>query len=321
MERYVYGIDVGGTNIKIGLFSINPIKRITKVEIKTPMENQRTKTFDNIIKKIIEVNEKNKITFENIIGIGLAVPCPTTDGKTGICPNIDLGDLAIDKEFKKRIPKHIEVTVSNDANMAALGEYMQVSQKYKNAVFYTLGTGVGGGVIINGKILEGYNGTAGEFGHMQVFEPNNTMCGCGKSGCLEQVTGTKGMLELAKHFSKYKKSLVEKDELTIKDIYDFAKMGDDVAKRVVDNAMEALATSASILAVTINPDVFIIGGGVSNAGNFLIDRLKHFYQEKARFNTGNTPFILAKLKNDAGIYGAAHYVCEVINDGYKEVLL
>lgn len=309
MKKYVYGIDVGGTSIKIGLFSFEPIKKVNVIEIKTPLMNQKTAIFDEIIKAITNINKENSISFNNLIGIGLAVPCPTIDCVTGLCPNVDLSNLNIADEIKERIDVPILITVANDANMAALGEFKHIGGIFNNAVFYTLGTGVGGGLIVDGKIIEGSNGTAGEFGHMLVGRPDQEeICGCGKSGCLEQIAGTKGMLKKVKQFTRYKKSLLEKDDLTIKDIFDAAKMGDEVANDVVDIAMDALARSASILSVTINPDVFIIGGGIANAGTFLIDKLTNAYKTYARFDTEKIPITLAKLKNEAGIYGAAHYV-------------
>lgn len=314
MKKYVYGVDIGGTNIKIGLFSIEPIKKSEVIQIETPILNQRSAIFDDIIKAMEEVNESKQISFDNILGIGIAVPCPTIECVTGICPNVDLSELNILEEFKKRLNKNLYITVSNDANMAALGEFKFIGDDYNNAAFYTLGTGVGGGVIIDGKVIEGINGTAGEFGHMLVGRPSDEICGCGKSGCLEQIAGTKGMLNLAKEYSKYKKSLVEKEDLTIKDIYDYAKMGDVVANRVVDTVIDALAKSASILAVIVNPDIFIIGGGIANAGDFLIDKLTIAYKKYARFNTGTTQFVLARLKNDAGTFGAAHNVYGAYRD-------
>lgn len=309
MKKYVYGIDVGGTNIKIGLFLVESFKKIDVKEIQTPLTNQRSAIFDEIINGITYINKANDITLDNLIGIGIAVPCPTVECVTGICPNVDLSNLNIANEITKRLDKKVLVTASNDANMAALGEFKRIGKAYNNAVFYTLGTGVGGGVIIDGKIIEGIDGTAGELGHMLVGRVNDEdICGCGKSGCLEQIAGTKGMLKQVKHFTRYNKSLLEKDTITIKDIFDAAKMGDKVANDVVDIAMDALARSASILAVTINPDVFIIGGGIANAGSFLIDKLTSAYKSYARFSTDKTPFVLAKLKNDAGIYGAARYI-------------
>lgn len=308
MNKYVYGVDIGGTNIKIGLFTVEPFKKIKTVEIPTPKKNQRKAIFKDITKVIKSLNDE--FIIDDFKGIGLTVPCPVLEGVTGLCPNVDLSDLDVTKALKSAFKGNYTVSVSNDANMAAFGEYKHLSGNLDNVAFYTLGTGVGGGLIVNGQLIEGINGTGGEFGHMSIYQDSNVLCGCGKFGCLEQYSGAKGILRIANNYRKFRTTLIDKEDLTIKEIFDAAKMQDEVAINVVDDAIEALAISASILAVTVNPEMFIIGGGIANAGSFLIDKLTEKYKEVARFNTKDTPFVIAKLKNDAGIHGAAHYVYE-----------
>lgn len=317
MNKYVYGVDVGGTNIKIGLFQIKPFKKISDKEVKTPTGDDSNLIFDKIVETIELLNEESKVDYNDVSGIGVAVPCPIVCGDVSLCPNIGIKNTNINNEIKKRIPKHILVESGNDANMAALGEFNSFKENYKNAVFYTLGTGVGGGIVVNGKIIEGRRGAAGELGHMRIDEGTDELCGCGLPGCLEVYAGTKGMLNAARRYATYETSLVEKSNLTIKDIFDFAKMGDKVANKVVDDAMEALAISAANVALTVDPDIFIIGGGVANAGDFLIDRLKKFYKLHARFDTDKIDFVLARLKNTAGSFGSAYYVIDKINESNK----
>lgn len=314
MNKFVYGIDLGGTNIKVGLFSTNPIKLTMKKSVATPTENQEETIFSKIVEVINAMNLERGLSFDNVIGVGIAVPCPIIAGEIGICPNIALNHINVEHELAKLLPKGIIITASNDANMAALGEFRNAKEDYTNAAFYTLGTGVGGGLIINKEIVEGKHGTGGEFGHIKVFDKMDTTCGCGSNGCLEQLAGTAGLIEFAKRYMVYESSILQDKKLTVKAIFDAAKVGDSVGVKVVDKALNALAMSASIIAVTADPDVFIIGGGVSNAGQFLIDRITHFYKKHARFNTGQIPFILAKLKNDAGMYGAAYHLHDKDNN-------
>ena len=209
----------------------------------------------------------------------------------------------------------IKVKAANDANVAALGEQWQGGGKgYQNIVMFTLGTGVGGGIIQNGQIVSGANGAAGEIGHMVITEPENVVgtCGCGHQGCLEQIASATGIVNLAK------RQLTECDEasilrqyapLTAKDVLDAAKAGDALACRVAEQMMQALGRAAAYIACVMNPDVFVIGGGVSRAGEYLTEGIRRYYQQYAFHASAETPFVLASLGNDAGMTGAAGMVC------------
>ncbi|TNF09820.1 MAG: ROK family protein [Bacillota bacterium] len=307
MQKFVYGIDVGGTNLKFGLFEFNKMHLIDQIEIKTPMTNHEVSIFESIFNTIKLVNERNSISIDQIHGIGLAVPCPVKNGFVKLCPNLSWREMDILASMRRYFSKEIQIVVSNDANVAAFGENMVLEKPFMNAIFYTLGTGVGGGVIIDGKILEGGTGLGGEIGHMHMFDDESTdQCGCGSKGCLEQVCGTSAVLSYAKKLSITSSTSLNINNLSIKNIFDEAKAGDDVAIKVVNRIADYIAKSASILAVILDPEVFIIGGGVSKAGQYLIDLIQNHYKKYARFTTGNIPFILARTGNNAGIIGAAY---------------
>ncbi len=307
MKKYVYGVDIGGTNIKFGLFGIPEMQLIQKTEYSTPQSNHETSIFVLVFDVIEEMNKINNVELSQIEGVGIAVPCPVKNGFIEKCPNLNWVKLDIYSSMKKFLPSNIKIAVSNDANIAAYGENQSLEVPHKNAVFYTLGTGVGGGIIIEGEILEGRTGAGGEIGHMRVFDGVEP-CSCGLSGCLEQICGTNAILKYTKELSNKYPTKLDLSKLSVKDVFDYAKNGDFVSMKVIDRIGEYMAISASILSVSLDPDVFIIGGGVSRAGDIIIEAIRRHYKKHARFSTGDIPFILAKTGNDAGIIGAANYV-------------
>lgn len=311
---YVYGIDIGGTSIKVGLFSLPNITLINTYELKTPKSNHEKSIFTVIIDEIDKINQDLGINFEHILGIGLAIPCPVKNGYVIKCANLKWSQSNVVEAFKNILPDHVEVAVANDANLAAYGENESLEKPFSNVVFYTMGTGIGGGIIINHKLIEGSLGMAGEIGHMPVSSEIEEVCGCGSRGCLEQICGTKAMIDYAKmRLNTIESHLAHVKELTIKEIFDAAKAGDDLALEVVDRVSKHMGLSASTLAVTLDPEAFIIGGGISKAGDFLLERIKHYYKQSARFHTGTIPFLLAKTGNSAGMVGGAYLVLQKIN--------
>ena len=304
--NYTFGIDIGGTNIKVGLFTISNFSLVEKREVPTPKENHMESIFVESKRVMMEILEHQHLTLEDIHGVGFAVPCPVKDGYVIKCPNLNWNQLDIVKSVKNLLTPHIEVVVSNDANIAAYGENYSLDTPLQNAVFYTLGTGVGGGIIIDGKIVEGRTGAGGEIGHMPIFE-GKEICGCGKTGCLEQICGTKAILSYAKELSAKYDSSIDFSHLTVKAVFDAAKQNDQIGSLVLDRVANYIALSASKLAVSLDPDIFIIGGGIAKAGNILIEKIEQHYQKYARFGTIDVPFVLAKTGNDAGIIGAAKY--------------
>ncbi|MDX9690806.1 MAG: ROK family protein [Acholeplasmataceae bacterium] len=306
MQKFVYGIDVGGTNIKIGLFIKESMNMIDQLEIKTPESNHQVAIFQSIFNTVVSMNQRNNLSMDQIYGIGLAVPCPVKNGLVKHCPNLSWRDMDVIASMRGFFPSDIQVVVSNDANVAAYGENMVLENPYMNAVFYTLGTGVGGGIIIDGNLLEGGTGLGGEIGHMFMFDGATKDCGCGSRGCLEQICGTAGILSYANELSQTSPTILDMSQLTVKAVFDAAKLNDSVAYQVVLRLADYIARSASILAVVLDPEVFIIGGGISKAGDFLIQLVETQYKNYARFTTTKIPFILARTGNNAGIIGAAY---------------
>ena len=314
MKEYCFGIDVGGTTIKIGFFKNNG-EVLDKWEITT-----RTENFgENILSDICEAMEaklaEKGISLDDIEGVGIGLPGPiTNDGTVLQCVNLGWGTFNVEEKLSEMF-RGIKVKAGNDANVAALGEAWQGGGKdYDDIVMITLGTGVGGGVIINGKILTGYNGGAGEIGHMHVDDNETDSCNCGRKGCLEQFTSATGVVRLAKRLmnntDKETKMREFGENITAKDVFDLAKEGDAGANEVVETMGTYLGTAMSHIAVVVNPQAFIIGGGVSKAGQFLIDAIKDKYRETCFAACGDAAVHLATLGNDAGMYGAAAMICK-----------
>ncbi len=307
MSRYLIGVDIGGTSIKIGCFDLNGYL-IEKWDIPTDKSNQGENILKDIAYSII-----NKVDVQSITGIGFGVPGPVSDGVVLNCVNLGWGQKNVSQEFNRIFPyDYIPVRVSNDANIACAGEVFSGSGKgYKNVVMFTLGTGVGGGILVDGKIVEGLNGVAGELGHMLIDRKYNLPCNCGKKGCTETVASATGIVNLAKLKLKEttQRSLLRQyDNFSAKRVFDMAKQGDEIALQVIDEASDYLAYAMSLVALTLNPELFIIGGGVSNAGDFLLDKIKtRFYPYVGPF-IKNQKMVIASLGNDAGMYGAAFLV-------------
>ena len=314
MKNYCFGIDVGGTTVKLGLFSTAG-ELLDKWEITT-----RTENFgENILSDICEAMEaklaEKEISLDDIEGVGIGLPGPiTNDGTVLQCVNLGWGTFNVEEKLSEMF-RGIKVKAGNDANVAALGEAWQGGGKdYDDIVMITLGTGVGGGVIINGKILTGYNGGAGEIGHMHVDDNETDSCNCGRKGCLEQFTSATGVVRLAKRLmnntDKETKMREFGENITAKDVFNLAKEGDAGANEVVETMGTYLGTAMSHIAVVVNPQAFIIGGGVSKAGQFLIDAIKDKYRETCFAACGDAAVHLATLGNDAGMYGAAAMICK-----------
>ena len=312
MRNFIYGVDVGGTAIKIGLFT-SAMQHIEKIELDTPKEDHNISIFNTILEGVQQLNQKHDLTFNDIEGIGVAVPCPIKEGFVVRCPNLSWYQINLTENFQKMLPEGVKVRFANDANIAALGERSMLYEAFDDVVMITLGTGVGGGVILSGEMVEGATGTGGEIGHMLVLDPSevNEDCGCGSRGCLEQVAGTKGILSYTKKMiKKYPESILKDKAFTVKDVFDVAKEKDPAGLATFERVTDYLARALAIIAVVIEPQIFIIGGGVSKAGNFLVDNIQEKYKAYARFDTDNIKFALAVTGNDAGIIGAALMIKE-----------
>ena len=314
MKKYCFGVDVGGTTVKVGLFTVEG-QLLDKWEIITRTENNGENILFDICESLEAKLDEKSIDLDEVKGIGIGLPGPVLDDGTVLqCVNLGWGKFNVSEKMSEMF-HGIEVKVGNDANVAALGEAWKGGGKnFDDIVMVTLGTGVGGGVIINGKILTGYNGGAGEIGHMHVDDNETDSCNCGRKGCLEQFTSATGVVRLAKRLmnntDKETKMREFGENITAKDVFDLAKEGDAGANEVVETMGTYLGTAMSHIAVVVNPQAFIIGGGVSKAGQFLIDAIKDKYRETCFAACGDAAVHLATLGNDAGMYGAAAMICK-----------
>lgn len=305
MKKYGFGVDVGGTTIKMGFFETDG-KLLDKWEIKTNTANGGAEILPDIAKGIDNKLAQEGISKADVQGIGVGVPGPVQeDSIVNRCVNLGWGIVNVAEELGALTG--LKVKVGNDANVAALGENWQGGAKgCKSAVMVTLGTGVGGGIIIDGKIVAGFHGAGGEIGHITVNPDEIETCNCGQHGCLEQYASATGIVRMAKRRltkSEDETTLRSFDPLTAKDIFDEAKAGDVVAKELVDDLGNILGATLAKVACVVNPEAIVIGGGVSKAGKILIDTVQKHFKENAFYAFKDTRFELATLGNDAGMYG------------------
>ena len=311
MKKYCFGIDVGGTTVKMGLFTTEG-ELLDKWEIPTRKEDGGAYILNDVAASVeAKLAEKN-IAKEDVAGAGIGVPGPTLDtGYVSICVNLGWKDKNPANELSELLS--IPVKAGNDANVAALGEMWKGGgEGYLDVVLLTLGTGVGGGIIINGEIAPNHRGVGGELGHITVNPDEEATCNCGNHGCLEQYASATGVVRIAKKLlaaSKEESSLRTLETVTAKDVFDAAKAGDHLAVEAVEVLGKYLGLVVANVALTVDPDVFVIGGGVSKAGQVLIDVITKYYHKFAKIIGDNkAKVVLAKLGNDAGIYGAARMV-------------
>jgi len=312
MQNYVFGVDIGGTSVKLGLFSAEG-KLLEKWEIPTRTANGGVHVLPDVAQSITTTMERYNISASKVIGIGIGVPGPVDDSFTvNKCVNLGWGVLNIKEQMNVLLPDIPNVAAGNDANVATLGELWQGGgQGNQSAVMLTLGTGVGGGVVLDGKIVAGRNGGAGEIGHMTV-EPGETVpCSCGKSGCLEQYASANGIVRMAKLMLSEcdtPSKLRGIENFTSKHICDFAVAGDHMALKIIDRFGDYLGRAMSYISCTVDPEIFIIGGGMSRAGSIVTDPALKYYQKYAFHVSRATGVVIATLGNDAGIYGCAKMV-------------
>lgn len=315
MAKYIYGIDIGGTTVKMGLFDEKG-DMLEKWEIVTRKENNGENILHDIVKSIKEKNSEKSIETDDILGIGMGVPGPITeDGRVLKCANLGWGIFSVADEMSK-LTGVKKVKVGNDANVAALGEQWRGGGRgFDNIVMVTLGTGVGGGIIMNGKILTGENGAAGEIGHITVNPKETLTCGCGCKGCLEQYSSATGVIRLAKERleASDKPSELRKfadDQIGGKEVFDAYKAGDELAAEAVDEFAAYLGMGLGNVASVVDTQAFVIGGGLSKNGPIVIELIKKQYEKNVMFALKNTEFRLAELGNDAGMYGAVRMVIQ-----------
>lgn len=308
-ENIYVGVDLGGTAIKVGICNAEG-NLLHTYEGPTGTAEGVDTVIDNIEKYVRQIVEDSPYTWEQLAGVGAGVAGFTNirEGIIILAPNIGFRNVPIRAILEDRLNKPVKI--DNDANVAALGEaWSGAGQGVENCICYTLGTGVGGGIIINGKIYQGFAGLAGELGHISVVPDLEAIqCGCGNLGCLETVSSATGIIRMANDAvtrgDRTSLALVEK--IAAKEVFDAAKEGDEVALRIVQRSAFYLGKSMAAVAAVLNPEVFIIGGGVSKAGEILFDEVRRVFAKlaPAPVQTG-VSIIPAKLGNDAGIVGAA----------------
>ena len=308
--KYCFGVDIGGTTVKIGLFKTDG-ELVDKWEIKTRTENKGEAILPDIAESLKKKMEEKGIEASQMSGIGIGVPAPVDDnGVVQNTANLGWGYKEVNREMEELTG--LKVAAGNDANVAALGEmWLGAGKGQKNMIMVTLGTGVGGGVIVNGHPLVGAHGAGGEIGHLCVNYEETEHCGCGKTGCLEQYASATGIARLAKKrlaADDAASSLRDKKEISAKTVFDALKDGDKVAEEIVEEFGVYLGHAMANLAAVVDPSVIVIGGGVSKAGEIILDYVEKNFQEKAFFANKNTEFVLATLGNDAGICGAAKLI-------------
>ena len=296
MKEVCFGVDIGGTTVKLGLVSREG-DLLDKREFPTFRDVEAT--FDDIAGHMRQVLD----AFPGCIcvGAGVGVPGPVVEQSKVIhCANLGWRDVNIAQELSGRAD--VPVRVANDANLAALGESWQGAGKgCRNLVLFTIGTGVGGGVICDGRIVAGATGGGGEVGHMTVpFHPDWQCC-CGRNGCLETTASATGIIRAAKQFPPFK----EMEKVTAKDVYDAAAAGDENARAVVKEAADALGYAAAVVSCIVNPEVILLGGGVSAAGSALLDPVEASFKVNVLDACSHVRFAQAQLGNNAGIFGGA----------------
>lgn len=311
MENYIYGIDLGGTTVKMGLFD-GEGNMLDKWEIVTRKEEEGKYILPDIVASIQKKNEERGIAKDEILGIGMGVPGPVNeDGVVLKCANLGWGIFSVAEELQKLTGVE-KIKVGNDANVAALGEQWKGGGRgFDSIVMVTLGTGVGGGVVLNGKILTGSNGAAGEIGHLTVNIHEKNVCGCGKRGCLEQYSSATAIMRDARERvanTDTPSLLRDYPEITGREIFDAYQAGDDMAEDVVNSFAEYLGLGLSHVAHVLDPDAFVLGGGVSKNGPVVADVVKEKYEKNVMFALKDKEFRLAELGNDAGMYGSVRMV-------------
>lgn len=313
MKEYAFGIDLGGTTAKIGLFTTSGAL-LEKWEVATDTSNAGEHILENLAAAVLGKMKEQSIQPEQVEGVGIGVPGPVLDSSIVpiVCANLGgWGERNVSAQLSGLLDG-LKVLVGNDANVAALGEiWMGAAKGAKNAVMVTLGTGVGGGVVVNGKVIDGVHGAGGEIGHITVNRHETAVCGCGKRGCLEQYSSATGVVRCMKLLLDENPDtpcVLRGTEFAAKDVFDAARNGDALAAREVDEMSDTLGMALANIASTVDPEAFLVGGGVARAGDVLFAPLNKHFQEYAFKSCRETPIKQASLGNDAGIYGAVRLI-------------
>lgn len=311
MKKYCFGVDVGGTTVKIGFLNVDG-ELLDKWEIPTNTENDGASILSDIASSIRSKMNERSVSTEEVLGAGIGVPgAVLSDGTVNRCVNLGWGVKPVGKELSELLG--VPVRVGNDANVAALGEMWQGGGKgYRDVLMVTLGTGVGGGVIIDGKVVIGAHGAGGEIGHINVNREEEESCNCGNRGCFEQYASATGLVRMTKKLlaQDTSPSVLRDAEVTAKAVFDAAKDGDALAKRATADYCNMLGCGLASICAVVDPQVIVVGGGVSKAGQPLLDATRAAFRQYAFHACRETEFALATLGNDAGMYGSARLLLD-----------
>ena len=310
--KFGFGVDLGGTTVKLAYFD-EAGTMLHKWEIPTDTSEGGKHILPDIAKAVLKYMEENNISREDILGVGIGVPGSVNNqGIVAGCDNLGWGRFSVKDALEPLLG--MKVVAGNDATVAALGEcWKGGGQGYKSMVLVTLGTGVGGGIILDGKPLHGTTGAAGEIGHMVLNRHETAVCGCGKSGCVEQycsATGIARLTRLALAESDAPSSLRAVEKIMAKDVFDAANSGDTLAQGVLEQVYAYMGEFIANICCVVNPEVVVLGGGVSRAGEPLLEGLRKSFKKWGYHACQDTKFALATLGNDAGSYGAFKLVAE-----------
>ena len=316
--KYIFAADIGGTAVKLGFFTEEG-KLLRKWSIKTDTSENGKFILEDISREIKKQISSAGIYSSSIGGIGIGVPGPVTkDSEVNGCVALGWKETDVRQEMFE-LTGIRNIMVGNDANVAALGElYAGAAKGHESAVMVTLGTGVGGGIIENGRIVSGAFGAGGEIGHMNVNPLETEKCNCGNRGCLQQYASATGIVRRAeRNMDSYRgETLMSRYEnLTAKDVFDCAAQQDGLSMVTVDESMKILARALAMIAAVVDPEIFVIGGGVSAAGDMILDPLREYYPEYAFHASADTEIVRAKLGNDAGIFGACSLAIQNMKRG------
>ena len=313
--KYGFGIDLGGTTVKIAYFDENGTM-LEKWEIPTVTADGGKQILPDIAASIRAFLDAHHINETLILGLGIGVPGPVNaKGVVNKCINLGWGIFNIAEELTRLTG--FPVKAGNDANVAALGEFWKGGGLgCDNMVFVTLGTGVGGGIVVEGNLLHGAHGSGAEIGHICVNPGETVRCNCGNYGCVEQYCSATGIVRLAKLYlaeNGTASSLRNVSELTCKDIFDAAKAGDEAALAILDRVYRYMGLFLANVCSTVNPEVVVIGGGVSKAGDMLVKGVEPYFHKHVFHAASGAKFSMASLGNDAGAYGAFKLALDAFN--------
>ncbi len=322
-KEYAFGVDVGGTTVKMGLFTTEG-QLLESWQIPTVKTEGGKQILPDVAAAVLGKIQERGLKKEQVAGIGMGIPGPVLDNGTVLrAVNLGWGVFNVQEALSELTG--LPAKAGNDANVAALGEMWKGGgDGCPEMVMVTLGTGVGGGIIVGGRILCGENGAAGEIGHLPVFEPEDEpeVCGCGKRGCLEQYASATGVVLLARRYlaahpdlktvlptdaADKAKAIPDKGsgtpKLSSRVIFNAAAAGDAAALAITDELYRILGRGLAMVSAVVNPRRYVIGGGVSNAGEVLTEGIKKYHSIYAFPAARDVDFVLAALGNKAGIYG------------------